>query len=488
MTISAEVVNSEEPVTPPAPRSVSFVRFILRFAEPGAVTVPGTPSRDDDAPWTRVRAHLRADTDPWDRAHLPGTSIAGALRDLIRVSEGSAAADRLFGRPLPEGTGGREVDAQASMIWVLGSRPIASDGTELTVTGSDIRASTAISRERAAAKENTLRVDEVLPAGTRFEIFLRWDDATETEITAMAGRLAGWQPLIGHGVSRGRGRCLVEHVRYGTLRLDDEQDLLRWLTLSGPDLARSVAVIDGRGADTNTPAGGGPLARVSLTVTGPVRVGSGEPPPRAGEHGQLVTPMFRVGDSYVLPGTGLKGLLRSRAEFVLRSVGAEPSPCTDQRCGRCWTCEVFGHAGGHDPDAPAVGKRAVVRIPDSVVEEPGIVRRQHVAIDRFTGGAQDGLLYTVDALESGAFDLIVEPLVTGLPENAIEEIRAILRLVFEDLNDGIAGIGAGVARGYGTVRIDLADAEQRGDLPDRQAARAVLRRMLAGRTRIGASL
>ncbi len=131
-----------------------------------------------------------------------------------------------------------------------------------------------------------------------------------------------------------------------------------------------------------------------------------------------------------------------------------------------------------DPGARSVGARALVRVPDAVVEDPVRVVRQHVAIDRFTGGAQEGLLYTVEALEFGAFDLVVEPLGTDLGDIGAAEIRALLRLALEDLDDGLTGIGAGVARGYGSVSVGLAEAEQRGDLPDGASARQVLRDMV----------
>ena len=208
----------------PHVRSVSFIVFILRFAEPGGVTVPGGPDQ---------RAHLLLDTDPEGRPQLPGTSLAGALREMVRADRGEDAAAELFGRLLPPGNGA-DVDAQASQIWVLGSRPAS-------VPPGEVRASTKISRSRAAAEANTLRTEEVLPAGSRFEVFLRWDDAPAGAVREFAGRLAAWRPLIGRGVSRGRGRCTAEDVRYGSLDLSDPDDLLRWLTMSGPDLARAVA-------------------------------------------------------------------------------------------------------------------------------------------------------------------------------------------------------------------------------------------------------
>lgn len=436
----------------PRARSVSFIVFALRFTEPGGVTIPGKPDQ---------QAHLLLDTDPQGRPQLPGTSLAGALREMIRGERGDDAASTLFGRLLPAGSGGTEVDAQASQIWVLGSRPA-------TPATGQLRASTKISRRQGAAEANTLRTEEVLPAGSTFEVFLRWDDAPAGAVREFAEQLTAWRPLIGRGVSRGRGRCTVDAVRHGTLHLDQPEDLLRWLTASGPGLARDVA------ADTvEMVAERGevePLLRVSMSITGPWRTGSGEEPQ------DQVIPMFRVAGAPVLPGTGLKGLFRSRAEYILRSVGMTPAPCPDQQCGTCWTCEVFGSGGGQDDTSESVGVRSAIRIADATIDGPVEVRRTHIAIDRFTGGVLPGALYTMEALEAGTFTVEVEAL-AQLAAPKVGEIRAVLRLVLEDLQDGITGIGGGVARGYGSVSVNIADAEQ-DSLPTLAEARRELTRMV----------
>ncbi len=457
MTLVDATTTQAEPGLTSQARSVSFIVFILRLVEPGGVTVPGGPDQ---------RAHLLLDTDPEGRPQLPGTSLAGALRAMIRASadtgRGEDVAADLFGRLLPPGDGS-EVDAQASQIWVLGTRP-------LDVPPGEVRASTKIGRWSGAAEANTLRAEEVLPAGTRFEVFLRWDDASIGAVREFAGRLAAWRPLIGRGVSRGRGRCAVEDVRHGTLRLGQPQDLLRWLTTNGPDLARAVAA-----EAVKAPSGAAaedPLLQVTVSITGPWRTGSGEEP-----HDQLI-PIFRVAGAPVLPGTGLKGLFRSRAEYILRSVEANPAPCQNQQCGTCWTCQVFGSGGGQDVTSTSVGVRSSIRISDAAVVDPVETCRTHIAIDRFTGGVLPGALYTMEALEAGILVVQVERL-KALEARRMNEIRAVFRLVLEDLDDGIIGLGGGVARGYGSVSADLGGAESSGGLPGAAEARRVLAQMLA---------
>ena len=437
-------------------RSVSFVVFQVEFTEPGGVTVLGEAGE----------AQVKLDLDPFGRVHLPGTSLAGAIRELVRERCGADTASDWFGPVLSGG----EAEAKASRVWVLGSSRLDDAETRFL-------SSTRIDRERGAAAGSTLRTEEVLPAGARFEVFLRWDDARDGEVAELAGLIATWRPLIGRGVSRGRGQCAVDAVRHGTLRLSDPGDLLRWLTLHGPDLARAVAT------DTVTVPGDdsvplqGVLFRVSARIAGPWRIGTGNKP-EPGSHEPLRLLRAWPDGPPAVPGTAIKGLFRSRAEFILRSVGGEPAACLTGACGQCWTCEVFGYGGGNDADSTAVGARAAVRFADTVVDAPAETTRTHIAIDRFTGGVLDGALYTAEAVESGTFTIEAALLPGPVGQARRAEIAAVLRLVLEDLNDGIIGMGAATARGYGTVRLDFSEAS--GELPDLAEARRTLAGMVGG--------
>lgn len=437
-------------------RSVSLFAFTLRFTEPGGVTVPGKADRD--APAERDRAHAVLDSGPHG-VHLPGPSLAGALREMIG-REWPARVDDLFGSLLPAGSSASDVDAVPSQVRLLGSRRLDD--------GSEFRSSTKISRHRAAAEASTLRTEEVLPPGARFAVFLRWDGASAGEAAEFAALLAAWRPFIGRGVSRGRGACATENVRWGALDLDQPEDLLRWLTLSGPGLVDAVA---GPPLPAMTAVGPEPVLKVTAEISGPFRIGYGHEPASGSRE---PVRLLRRGGQPVVPGAGVKGLVRSRAEFILRSVGIPA--CEDQRCasaGPCWACRVFGRGGGRDESADSVGARALLRIPDTVVRDFSERVRTHVAIDRFTGGALPEALYTMEVLETGRFELRVDP-IGAIGEPLLEEIRAVLRLVLNDLADGIIGMGAGVARGYGTVRLPGLD---RSGLPTTAQARAVLAKM-----------
>jgi hypothetical protein len=87
--------------------------------------------------------HALLASGPDGRAWIPGTSLAGALRDMV----GKEAASRIFGLELGDG----DTDPQASQVWVLGSR---RHGTEVLCDGTEVRAATKINRVRAVAETN----------------------------------------------------------------------------------------------------------------------------------------------------------------------------------------------------------------------------------------------------------------------------------------------------------------------------------------------
>lgn len=462
MTVVQERGHSVDGGREPTGRSVSFLAFTLRLTEPGGVTVPGKPGHDEKGERRQAQAVL--DRDHRGRPQLPGTSLAGALRAMVAARDEAKAVD-WFGPHLADG----QAEAKASKVWVFGSELLGHvEVAELT--------STRIDRWRGAAAVPTLRKEQLLPAGTRFEVFLRWDDAADGEVAELAALIAAWRPLIGRGTSRGRGRCVVESVRHGTLRLSDPGDLLLWLTRHGPDLAREVARQQTVDVPAESAVAADVLFRVPVRTVGPWRIGEGNKPEPGSQEPLRLLRAFPGGPPLV-PGTAVKGVLRSRAEFILRSVGMTPEPCQDGCCQACWTCQVFGYGGGSDEDATSVGARAVLRFADTVVANPVEVAkpRPHIAIGRFTGGVRDRALYTSEALEAGEFTIAVELLSADVTEKLRGEIAALLRLVLDDLNDGIIGMGAATTRGYGSVRVEFDAAE---GLPSAAGARRALAGMV----------
>lgn len=474
------------PTNPQAPAggpTVTFIRFTLQMLEPGGVSVP-TAARHGEV-------DVVPDVDCHGVAHIPGTSMAGALRARAAGQYGEQVSNDWFGQLLDPGAGeaAGSVDAVASQVWVLGSELVSQTGARVSDDQASLqdRWSTAIDRRRGAARVNSLRGARMLARDSRIEVFLRWDNASEAGRDQLLALISGWQPLIGRGTSRGLGRCTVESVLHGTLDLTDPADLLAWLTRGGPALVRAVATQRRPEAARSVPVPGSlasdaaAVVEIPASIVGPLHIGGGGQQARKDDDGHDIQVLLREHGNALVPGAGLKGVIRSRVEFILASVGLRHLACvsssdTGSPCGHCWACSAFGHGGTRDTDARSVGRRAGIRFCDALISDAATRNRTHVAIDRFTGGAMDGLLYTVEALESGRFVIRIE---IGATHADDAVLRAALRLALQDLHEGRIGLGAGTSRGYGSVRLDLPQAERAGVLPDVRGAQAELRRALA---------
>jgi len=193
---------------------------------------------------------------------------------------------------------------------------------------------------------------------------------------------------------------------------------------------------------------------------------------------------FRGGREEVfLPGSSLKGLLRSHAERIGRTLQPEkicnifnlpekrdnPSPHGEVSCGSvlhepdrddrdrrnkrrrdkavlsapeaykhsCPACRLFGSL--------AMGGR--FNIDDAYVtgDPPAIEVRDGVGIDRFSGAAADKAKYQFEVISNGCF-------ATTLTVRNFELWQvAWLALVLFDLTDGLLPIGMGTSRGLGRV-------------------------------------
>lgn len=393
----------------------------LRLATAGGVSAPEdahieaieTPDGEQRRRNTRP---LRR--DPTGTPHLPGTTIAGSLR---AHCEPIPTLHDAFG-PSP----GAEVRT-SSPIQVLGA--ITRIPTPL-----EYRGRTAIDRHRAAARTHTLHRTETTPTGTEFDIHLRWDDATDDQLAALDQALRHWNPLIGAGASLGAGRAQVTALAHRSFDLATEAGLTAWLAITGPADYPTPEPIT-----PTTPAR--PLRRHTLRIVEALHIGAGTT--RTGDHDEQIAEILTRAGTPIIPGSTLKGVLRSRVEYICRVLDAPA--CDTADCGTCRPCLLFGHGATGPDTTPA---RARIAIPDADIRDAHIEQRRHVAIDRFTGGARPQHLYTHDVLTAGEFDLVIDDLTdTGLdPAETL-----LLDAAVADLHDGLIGLGARTTAGYGTI-------------------------------------
>ncbi len=187
-----------------------------------------------------------------------------------------------------------------------------------------------------------------------------------------------------------------------------------------------------------------------------------------------------------IPGSSLKGVIRSAAEALLRGANKREANKRDAAPLELWACDQIGGRGCVDHEkidelreqcenhVGEVDERAVaeqvwqasctvcrlfgslalasrVRFPDLLVagEAPLTEIRNGVGIDRDKELAAQGVLYDFEAVPPETrFNL------TLILDNAEEWEVGLLLFLFDELDDGSLAIGGKTSRGLGQVRID----------------------------------
>jgi len=412
-----------------------------------------------------THADLVVARDGLGRLMIPGTSLAGALRCWL----GSVTApDRgaLFDRAaLGAVFGDLEHQGQGGMV----CRIMVDDAVAGGDVDVDIRDGVGIDRFTGSAAAGVLYQQEVIPPGTRFAVRITAvQTATDTERAGLAldllvQALAAGRVEIGAARTRGLGQVRLAGITRTRVDLADRGQVLGWLCgRPRPTPAAQVALPgDGRLGIEITWAAVTPVMVRASTVneaepdrdravdTVPLRSGG------TGPDGTM---------TLLLPGSSVKGVLRSHAERIVRTVTAAdgvPDRWLDQvnDPGLGPVTALFGTAGDHqirEDGLPRPGRRGALSVRDC----PGTAAERvvtHVAIDRWTGGAAENLLFSVQEPVSADWQPIRMSLdVSRAGSPAGEDggrALALLLLVLRDLADGWLALGFGGTRGRGAVSV-----------------------------------
>jgi len=180
--------------------------------------------------------------------------------------------------------------------------------------------------------------------------------------------------------------------------------------------------------------------------------------------------VLRDGEPEVyLPGSSLKGVVRSHAERIARTLKPEaacdPFGKKDDPQRSCSACFDVRKENRKEPDNATAYKEACLicklfgctwfagRLATAdacaVGTPPDPVQRDGVGIDRFTGGAAHGAKFELEVIAEGIF-------ATTLHLRNFELWQlALVGFVLQDLGDGLIRIGTGKSRGLGKVRGEI---------------------------------
>ena len=418
---------------------------------------------------------------------LPGTSIAGALRNYLREFE---AGDWVS---IPRVDKEKNADEQTSEVkdernraatLLFGAFRGDDEGEQSLLIVEDavgslsefeLRDGVSIDASTRTAKDDQKFDIQLLGAGTsfplQFELIIRKGDSRDDLLKALATALKGFEDeaiTLGMRKRRGFGKCKVTGWEVTSYNLKDKQGLLDWLVserswkkeapptrkLIMEALSVSKLHDDARNRATLK-------ATFGIDGTLLIRSGFGDLDARADTVHLHAT--RKDNDSVaVIPGTSWAGILRHRALKIARTLSddrqkldKDKKPVFD-RNGKPvpevqdFIDSLFGPSEIKEKktfdEEPDPVKASRISIEESEVKKAESLEITRVAIDRFTGGAYEGALFTEQPLV-GTEDSEVELVLTlRNPENADV---GLLLLLLKDLWTGDLPIGgeSGVGRG-----------------------------------------
>lgn len=405
------------------------------------------------------------------KALLTGSSIAGSLRNYLHEYERDYGkserrqdiAAKLFGdlfayedeKYLPEQQK-LEIKKQDTQSPLIIDDALSRDSPRV-----ELRDGVKIDSATGTAADQAKYDLELLSAGTQFplnfELLIDQENDENQLREALALALEGLKSgeiSIGMKKRRGFGRCHVDEWQVWEFDLRQHRDRVAWLSLDRswskpyakpPTTSQSIAAALGV-----TPAQPDRRDRFFLEATfklaSPLLIRSGQDSTgcapdvvhlRSHRDGELKP---------VLSGTSLAGILRHRAERIVNTLDKSEKIVND----------VFGFVEENSKQAKA--SRLVVH--ESVIENTDDLVQNRIAIDRFTGGAYHGALFSEQPIFGSDETRLTLELELRQPRKA--EIGLLL-LLLKDLWTSDLPVGGESSIGRG--RLQGIEAKMRRQIP-----------------------
>ncbi|MGA7496156.1 MAG: RAMP superfamily CRISPR-associated protein [Isosphaeraceae bacterium] len=416
---------------------------------------------------------------------IPGTSLAGALRQWCEQAFGEAFVDQHWGFQ-------KNDQGHASYV-VVEDMPVVAAASVVV----EIRDGVGIDRGWGAAAEGIKYDRAILPRGTKLKFVLSAEvkgAGERLEILAMLASLnealEASRVRLGASKTRGLGKVMLENATLVEQKFNNRQGILAVLKNGG-----EKDITDLGDARQKHPVK--PMPRLEVKVhwqpTGPLMV-------KAGFDGVAVDMLPLMsgidgGLSLVLPGSSVKGAMRAHAERIVRTVLDRnltgdflrdlELPLIDDLFGLRGLSEddiIRRHPQGEPKHGPLPGLSALsvddcfgtkalseaqwqaVQAAQSDAELRAALdaaglspwsEAYHVAVDRWTGAAAESMLYTV--LEPHRVEWVPLRLELDLARLANSDqlpATALLMLVLRDLAQGRLPLGFATHRGMGAVEVN----------------------------------
>lgn len=426
-----------------------IARFILQTKTPLHCGGGSDPSLDQPV-----------NRDSYGLWRIQGSSVAGILRSYIKDAE-PELEDILFGH---QNRNFSSLDQSASLVWCSDASLLDFDDDfafKKIASGKDIgfgvgpfvRDHVNIDLEKGTATDGGKYDEEIVPPGVKFDIELKLDgwneelsaDKSDAFLKLCSAIKQGLITFGGKTVS-GYGKVVCTYAEVKELNLKNKDDLETYLNLSDSPVfadneGHSVELLK---VDDFTSKDGslytGKLV-LPLVSNGPILVGGTNSKDSEVDMVCLMTPILddKKKDyiyKYTISGSSLRGVIRHRVFDILKALDKDNESSDELN-------SIFGSVSGKN------GSAGHIKCSDIYLDVDKAQHVQHVAIDRFTGGAIDGALFDeAPVWESG---LLLKTEIEFTDLTALQ--TAVLMHALLDICTGDAPIGGGTNRGNGVVRI-----------------------------------
>lgn len=336
----------------------------LRLESPLLIGAGGTDDRKDET-------DIHVLTDKNNTPFIPGTSLAGVLRDYCRRQD-SQSGELLFGIIHPKKRSDEDIQSAVSIedIVLENTAITVRDGVSIdgfTGTGIDGRKFDYEAVERGAKGKLSMLVT------------LRGRQLEEPGIRMALQKLLGYMKqgfCLGARTTKGFGQAAVDDLKAVVYDFSRTDDVHAWL--EDRDTANELQPAEP--GDVNPQEDLIIEADFALRSSLIVRDYDTDEKNASGQ-GDISAVQKRSNGDYVIPGTSLKGVLRHQAEYILRVLGC-PADALD---------DLMGYVKENSEEKSR--SRFYVR---ECYFKTGVkeAEQSRNRIDRFTGGTVDTALFT----------------------------------------------------------------------------------------------
>lgn len=396
-----------------------------------------------------------------DLPYIPGTSIAGVMRHAWK--DAGKNVDAIFG--FQENDGGEGSKIIFSEARILDSCGRVVDGLQ-EITDDflknyellPIRQHVRITDKGVAADKGKFD-EEIVYAGTRFcfEMEMLANEDDKTTFDELLATLQSRTFRLGSGTRNGFGEIKIVSIWSKALNLSQKEDIDAYLSKSSNLEVSKKWYTDKQ--EVNPQPIEWTCYKLQLTPSDFFLFGSG-----FGDDEADMTPVkerrvfwngksAQLGEySYLVPASSIKGAIAHRVAFhynKLKGNYADLLSDEDRKKLIGKNNEAVKTLFGSEGDEKGIGKlRGNVLFSDLYLETNADKLLNHVAIDRFTGGAIDGALFTEKVTYGEGEGWSIELLVNS--QSIEENVMMAFELALDDICKGMLPLGGGVNRGHGT--------------------------------------